>query len=196
MPLPRPVPRRLVHTRKIKCNGFLRTDGLWDIEGTFIDVKADNYFEGDSTLPAGIPLHGMSLRLTCDRNATIVAAISSMDHTPYPECRNVNHLTEKLAGLTIEKGFMTEARRRIGGCKGCTHIMELLLEVGSTAFQTMYEVRKAEREEQERIDGRKQRPPLLDSCYAFRSESPVVRRKWPDFATSTNPEGPAEPKET
>src|SRR6478672_5703484 len=31
--LPAPVPRRLIHTRDVRTRGFLRDDGLWDLEG-------------------------------------------------------------------------------------------------------------------------------------------------------------------
>ena len=39
MPLPNPVPRKLMHTRAIECNGYEREDGLWDIEAHLTDTK-------------------------------------------------------------------------------------------------------------------------------------------------------------
>ena len=36
MPLSKPAPRKHIHTREIKCLGFEREDGLWDIEGRLI----------------------------------------------------------------------------------------------------------------------------------------------------------------
>jgi len=182
MPLPYPVPRRLIHTREIICHGYKRDDGLWEIEGTFTDLKADNYYETDDTLPSGVPLHGMALRLTCNDDAEIVAVDACMDHTPYAECKEVNHMAQQLIGLSIQKGFMQEARRRIGGCKGCTHIIELLMEVSGTAVQTLYDARKSKREAQEKVTGKRSRPSLIDTCHAFRSDGPVVKRKWPEFA--------------
>ena len=38
MPLSGPAPRKLIHTRKIRCTGIERDDGLWDIEGRITDV--------------------------------------------------------------------------------------------------------------------------------------------------------------
>ena len=39
MPLSRAVPRDHIHTREIRCRGFRRRDGLWDIEGVLEDTK-------------------------------------------------------------------------------------------------------------------------------------------------------------
>ena len=31
--------RRLMHTRSVECNGFLRDDGLWEVEARLVDTK-------------------------------------------------------------------------------------------------------------------------------------------------------------
>ena len=40
MPLPAPAPRKHLHTRTIKCEGYEREDGLYDIEAQIVDQKA------------------------------------------------------------------------------------------------------------------------------------------------------------
>ncbi len=40
MPLPPPVDREPIHTRRIECTGYRRTDGLWDVEGHLVDTKS------------------------------------------------------------------------------------------------------------------------------------------------------------
>ena len=54
MGLPSPAPRRHLHTRSILCEGFLRDDGLYDIEARIVDTKtyeAEEPFRG--LRPAG-----------------------------------------------------------------------------------------------------------------------------------------------
>jgi len=46
------------------------------------------------------------------------------------------------------------------------------------AIQTLYAVR-VRREAEERAE----KPALLDSCYAYATASPVVRRRWPHLYT-------------
>ena len=43
MPLPAATPREPIHTRRIECQGFLRQDGLWDIEGRLTDGKTYSF---------------------------------------------------------------------------------------------------------------------------------------------------------
>ena len=47
-----PVPREEVHNRRISCNGFVREDGLYDIEAELTDNKTYQFpteFRGDVT---------------------------------------------------------------------------------------------------------------------------------------------------
>ncbi len=44
--LPEPAPRRHMHTRQIICEGFIRDDGLWDIEASIRDSKTYTHTEG------------------------------------------------------------------------------------------------------------------------------------------------------
>ena len=39
MPLSQPKPRKPLHHREVICQGFLRDDGLIDIEGQLTDTK-------------------------------------------------------------------------------------------------------------------------------------------------------------
>lgn len=55
-----PAPRRHIHTRDVRSRGFLRDDGLWDIEGELLDEKTYTYADRDrGALPAGVPMHHM-----------------------------------------------------------------------------------------------------------------------------------------
>ena len=52
--LPPPAEREAVHTRSILCRSFRRADGLFDVDGRFIDSRPFDYhspFRGDC--PAG-----------------------------------------------------------------------------------------------------------------------------------------------
>ena len=72
MSLSRSVARRHIHTRSIECHGYLRDDGLWDIEGSLIDRKSysfDNIDRGG--VAAGEPIHSMVVRLTVDEDLVV-----------------------------------------------------------------------------------------------------------------------------
>ena len=72
MNLPSAVPRTLKHTRRITCEGYLRDDGLWDIDARIVDTKAYRYTEPDrGSRGIGEPVHDMSVRLTIDDAMTV-----------------------------------------------------------------------------------------------------------------------------
>ncbi len=181
MPLSTSAAREQLHTRQVECRGFRREDGLFDIEGRITDTKSYSFENHDrGTVPAGEPVHDMWIRLTIDEEMTIEAVEAVTDYGPYRICPDVTPNFQRLVGLRIGPGFHKRALAAVGGVHGCTHIVDLLRPVATTAFQTMGPVR---RKRAETAGDTGKPPPLLNTCYAFRSDSPVVERRWPDFFT-------------
>lgn len=177
MPLSQPQPRQLIHKRNVTCRGFRREDGLWDIEGHLVDSKTyafSNQFRGQ--VEPGEPIHEMWLRLTIDASLKVHAAEASTEYAPYAMCPNITPNFEGLSGLRIGPGWMTEVRKRVGGVLGCTHLVELLGPMATTAYQTLTGQRKKRESE-----GEKKRPFFLDSCHAHASNSEVVKMHWPEY---------------
>jgi DUF2889 family protein len=134
MPLPPPaVARSHVHTRRITCEAFERTDGLWDIDASMSDVKTYNTRRGK----AGAPLHHMWVRLTIDTDYVIKDIASAMDAFPQEACPFAVRPMQELVGVRIGAGWQGEVRKRIGGALGCTHLRELLAPMATTAMQAM-----------------------------------------------------------
>ncbi|MFH1749212.1 MAG: AMP-binding protein [Planctomycetota bacterium] len=48
-----------------------------------------------------------------------------MIRVPFPVCREVEHLADRLVGLRIERGVLQEIARRVGSHTGCSHLKEL-----------------------------------------------------------------------
>ena len=174
MPLSQPVAREAAHTRRIELHGYAREDGLFDIEARLTDTKSEAFSNDDrGEIAAGEPLHGMSMRMTIDETMTIVQFEAATDYSPYRICPEIAPNYAKLAGIRVGPGFLRAAAERIGGVHGCTHLRELLQQMGTVAFQTLYPVLA-------RRNPGTGKPPLLNTCYAYREDGPVVQRKWPD----------------
>jgi hypothetical protein len=184
MPLSPAVPRELIHTRQIECRGFRRTDGMWDIEGHLTDTKTyafDNEWRGE-VLP-GVPVHQMWLRLTLDDELIIREIEAVTDHSPFPICPAIAPNFQRLRGLSITKGFIGRVRDLLGGVEGCTHLVEMMGPVATTAFQTIHPYRNRELRKQGHATDTSRRPRLLNSCHAFAETGDVVKRLWPEFYT-------------
>ena len=186
MPLSTPAERELLHLRDITLRGYRRADGLFDIEAHLLDTKS-YAFENDARglMPAGTPLHGMWLRLTVDEEMTILACEASSDHTPYALCPGAAPNFARLAGLRIGPGFSRAVAERVGGTAGCTHLRELLGQMATVAYQTLYPYRaRKEREEAARRAAAGEQPPrempaLVGTCIAYAPDSPVTLARWP-----------------
>ena len=83
-----------------------------------------------------------------------------------------------IKGLRIGRGWTRAVKERLGGTAGCTHIMELLGPMATTAFQTLVVLRRG------KPRAPSDKPPmLLDSCYAYAADREVVRERWPQHYT-------------
>lgn len=179
MPLSPPAARTALHHRRIDCRGFRRDDGLWDIEAHLVDAKTYDFANHDrgGTIHAGEPLHEMLLRVTIDTALRIHQVEAVIEHGPYRICGAIAPAFAGLAGQSIGLGFLSEVRRRFGGVKGCTHVVELFGPVATTAFQTLVAARTG-------AAAAGERPQALGTCHAYAPTSEVVARQWPEFYES------------
>jgi len=169
--------RRLIHRRKVECQGFLRADGLWDIEGRLNDSKTHPVTLAEGrTVAAGQTYHGMFMRLTLDDDLVVREVHVAMPDVPTSQCRGAMPGYEKLLGERIGTGFSRRIKALFGGVGGCVHLTELLLPMATTAFQTIPMARAmvaprtaADAEAYRNATGR-----LINTCHALREDSPVA----------------------
>lgn len=184
MPLPPADERAHLHTRNLEFRGFRRADGLWDIEAHLTDVKTydfPNAFRGE--IKAAEPLHEMWLRVTIDEDFVVQAIEAVTDAGPYRVCPEIAPNFKQMVGVRMGSGWRRKVRERLGGVEGCTHLVEALGGMATVAFQTLYPA-LAKKRAGRPLGGK---PPLLDSCHAFRSDGEVVAEKWPEFYTGPKP---------
>ena len=180
--------------------GYERDDGLFDIEAHLTDRKTTVHNDEDpnATVPAGRPIHGMWLRLVVDVDMLVHACEASSDFTPYDICPGAAPNFSQLAGLKIGPGFNRKVAERVGGVHGCTHLRELLGQMATVAFQTLYPVRRAREKAMlaKVATGEIAAPPampgLLGTCIAYAPDSPVSLARWPHLAKAQEQDAPAD----
>jgi Protein of unknown function (DUF2889) len=185
MPLTPAKTRETIHHRSVQCRGYRRDDGLWDIEGHLVDTKTYTFINRErGEITPGEPIHEMWLRLTVDDDLVVHEVEAATDASPFRICGDVTERFKQLRGLKIGRGWRRKVTQLLGGVHGCTHLVELLGPVATTAFQTIFPIKS--RRKDARADGK--RPPMLDSCHALATDSEIVRLHWPRFYT-----GPKDP---
>lgn len=182
-PLPAPAPRQHVHTRQVTTCGYLRDDGLWDIEGELADTKTYFYRNPDGLgREPGDPVHHMKIRLTMDDTMTVRDAVTSMPGTPFPECQGAASPVRGIIGVTIGAGWRKAIDAAMGGTMGCTHLRELLAAMATVAFQTIPNYRTHQRRvrgEPVLTDGRPGHQ--MGKCLAWDFNGRVIARVAPEF---------------
>jgi len=194
MTLSDPAARQLMHERSVTCCGYRRRDGLWDIEGHLRDSK-DYTFTNEyrGSIAPGDPIHEMRLRLTLDDRFKVHAVEAVTEKGPFAQCAAITPAFQTLVGLTIGPGWHRAVKQRLGGVRGCTHLVELLGPIATTAFQTIYPILVRERAAETKAPPKDQadgadsdpppRPALLDTCHIFASDGAFAGRNWPDHYT-------------
>ena len=173
--------RKLMHTRNIKLCGYQRTDGLWDIEAQLIDSRSyDSGSVERGTIPAGESVHDLMVCVTVDDNLVVQSITSSMTANPFQNCPGALPPLAKLQGASLGPGWRRAIEMHLGQDQGCTHIREMLLQVATTAYQTI-PVWFAQKtgDVVPVIDGKP--PQHLGQCHAWSLSGPVVARLYPQF---------------
>jgi len=186
MPLSEPVARKNIHRRNIDCRGFLREDGLWDIETHLIDTKSDITLALErGEIKAGEALHDISLRVTIDSELIIKDIEASTDLAPMNACSDPNPWYKKLIGEQIATGWRLKVKAIFAGVQGCTHLNDMLTISAATAFQTVYpwqmqqNIRKVGADKTFKyVAGM-----MLNSCHGFSQEGHMIKSNWPDLST-------------
>ena len=182
--LPPPVPRQPVHTRRIAFEGFLRDDGLWDIDCELSDTKAEAIqMRERGVLPAGEPVHLLRVRLTVDDSLTIRDVQAATVNVPFPECHvPAQEPMRKLVGLTMGPGWRKAIDGAIGGVGGCTHLRELVFNAATAAFQMIPHYRATHGGKKDELPAAGGKPPFyMGQCMTWAFDGPVVQRLAPQF---------------
>ncbi|MEW6249915.1 MAG: AMP-binding protein [Planctomycetota bacterium] len=70
--------------------------------------------------------HLVKLELGIDlTDEQISSSRLEMIRAPFPVCREIEPIADRLVGLKIERGVLSEVAHRVGGHVGCSHIKEL-----------------------------------------------------------------------
>lgn len=182
MSLP-PSPRELRHHRQIDLRFYHRADGLYEVEGTLTDRKTVPFRRQlcDADTPPGEAIHDITVTLVLDSAMRIHDATAKMRSTPFAICPQAENTLSPLIGLTMAKGWNKSVRALLSGAQSCTHIMELMGPLATTAYQGLAPMRLAIINAPE---NESQRLAKVDSCYAYSASRDVVAQLWPHLVRS------------
>lgn len=150
---------------------YAREDGLYDAEAHLVDTKPFDFLRPSSPVPtpAGQALHDLWVRITVDEDFTVRAIEAASDVTPWGICKEAEATLSVLVGERLARGWSSRVKERLRGAASCTHLMEMLIPLATTALQGINALRTDLHHS----------PKKIDSCYAFGREREVVKLLWP-----------------
>jgi hypothetical protein len=180
--------REEMHHRQVDVRFYKRPDGHYEVEGRLVDTKSHHFrrqlAEEDS--PAGSTLHDITVTLVVDEALVVRDARATMRTTPFDVCGGAALTLEPLKGLSIGAGWNKRVRELLAGAASCTHIVELLGPMATTALQGFAPQRLARLNDPANENERRKR---VDSCFAYAAEREVVARLWPHLHKKRPSEG-------
>lgn len=154
--------------------GYRRDDGLFDIECTLVDTKGMDVplLGTDRIVRAGEAMHGMSIRMRVNAELEVLDIEASSDATPYDVCPEAVASLQTVKGMKIGAGWTYAIKRQLAGAASCTHLAEMLIAMGTAAYQTVVPYNRVNGVETEAFPLEKKE----NSCYAYAAERPLMQQ--------------------
>lgn len=183
--------RERVHTRRIVCEAYRRGDGLWEIEAGVVDEKGEDMpFRSRPVVGPGETLHDMMITFLIDDDAVIRDVGTRMRTVPWAACPESLAAYRRLVGLQIGVGFMRAVRERVGGVAGCTHLTDLITQIGNTYTQAIWPTlisRQFSAEPDPRKWTDRRAVGFVGGCSAWRPDGATLRQEYPELAEGAAP---------
>jgi hypothetical protein len=164
-----------LHTRNIEVT-------IYDYDGR--RIIAEGFFQDDrlqethlitgETFPIGA-IHHMAIRLLVNSSNFLIEDVDvDLLSVPRLVCRETIDCLAPLRGLTITKGFTSKVKKLVGGTKGCTHLLELLLAMAPVIFQGFAAQQSQKPAAFDSDLVKRMSQSLVNTCHAWRADGPVV----------------------
>jgi hypothetical protein len=166
-----------LHTRNIEVSIYDYDGQRIIAEGVFKDDRLqETHLITGETFPKGA-IHHMAIRLLVNSSNFLIEDIDvELLSVPRPVCRETIDCLSPLKGLTVTKGFTSKVKRLVGGTKGCTHLMELILAMAPVIFQGFAALQSQRPGAFDSELVKMMSQSLVNTCHAWRADGPVVEK--------------------
>jgi len=124
-----------INERRLEFKTYALEDDQLIVEGWLKDDKFLPTYHLDGELSPAGKLHRICVRLLLGGSPlSIRDAEAEMPVVPHDECRTTQDTVKKIIGMTIAHGYGDELHKRIGGVRGCAHMVQLIMAMGTAAL--------------------------------------------------------------
>ena len=164
-----------IHQRIISISTFEYDEERIIVEGFLKDDRfLDTHSITGETFPRGT-IHHMSIRLLVNCSTFVIEDLDmELLSVPREVCRETMGFLAPVRGMTIARGFTARIKKLVGGNKGCTHVVELLLAMAPTVLQGAATHRAQSGARMNSEQAKMILKYLINTCHAWREDGPFV----------------------
>jgi cytidylate kinase len=166
-------------TRNISIDAYEGGPDSFIIRGTLKDDRRlpfRQYLSGEMREPGTI--HHMTVEMEISLpELVILSAKCSMPSVPNEDCCEISGCVDRVIGLSIKRGFTRAVRDLLGGNKGCLHITQLVLTMGSAAAQALWAFNSSRAAAERKVRSKDlDEAMLINSCWLWRPDGPYAAK--------------------
>lgn len=172
-----------IHTRQIAISTYAYGAEAVVVEARLTDNRhvKTYYFSNGQSRPPGV-VHDLIIRMVVKGAGLVIEDIDAdMETVPREDCREISDALKKVIGMKIQAGFTEKVKAKIGGAKGCTHLVALLLAMAPAAVQGSWSAVS-----RQPVDPAKYSGPALrfleDTCWVWRSDGELMKETKAKFS--------------
>jgi len=131
--------QKKIHTRDISIATYEGGPRSIIVEGVLHDQRLmDSYRPTGEQVPPGT-IHHMVIRMQIGTTDLVIQAIDvEIPTAPREECSETLNCLQPVVGMPIVAGFTVKVKERVGGPKGCAHLVALLNAMAPAAVQGVW----------------------------------------------------------
>jgi len=165
-----------VHERRLELRTYPLENNQLVVEGWLRDERLVQGFHWN-----GEPRHPGVVHLMCvrmligDWPVTILDAEAEMPEIPHALCPSTLEEVKKIVGLQITSGYSEKVNHLLGGVRGCTHLVHLIVVMGTAALQGYWTHYSRKRHPIPRsLDEFRGLSSLINSCKLWGEDGPIM----------------------
>jgi hypothetical protein len=167
-----------IHKRNISVDTYEVGENTLMIEGELRDDRLMSSFvySVGKFMEPGI-IHNIIVRMIVSLPSLLIeSAEAEMPTVPSEICLEVRERIEKIVGIQIKHGFTQQVMDSMGGTKGCIHMTNLILAMGSAAVQGQWAYYSRKKDDTVMRIPKFDPSLVLNSCWLWREDGPNVKR--------------------
>jgi len=167
-----------VHERRMEFRSYGAENDQLIVEGWLKDDRFVQRYQIDGSLSPPGKVHRICVRLLLGGwPLSILDAEAEMPFVPHDECPDTRDTVKNLIGLSITHGYGDRVLERLGGVKGCAHMVQLIITMGNAALHG-YWTQKLQHPPQlpDSLDEMPELDYVIESCMLWRKDGPLIQK--------------------